>query len=354
MNVIDLCERGWIPDPLARFGMRRLVTQRLREESAGDPAARHAQFERELRASPIAINTQDANAQHYEVPAEFFRLHLGPRLKYSCCVYDGAGTTLAQAEDATLELTAQRAELADGQRLLDLGCGWGSLALWLAQRYPRSRVTALSNSAGQREFIQARARERGLANLEVLTGNIAEFDPSIRAADAALLGTNGVEWNFDRILSVEMFEHMRNYQELLAKLARWLTPDGKLFVHVFAHRTLAYPFEVRDGSDWMTKYFFTGGLMPSARLLAGFQDDLRLEQQWWIDGTHYQRTANDWLAGMDARRGEILEVFRGAYGAEQAAVWLQRWRMFNMAVAELFGHRQGSEWGVAHYRFAKR
>jgi cyclopropane-fatty-acyl-phospholipid synthase len=342
MNIIDLCERGWIPDPLARFGMRRLVAQRLREESAGDPAARHAAFERELRASPIAVHAQDANAQHYEVPAEFFRLHLGPRLKYSCCVYDGAGTTLAQAEDATLELTAQRAELADGQRLLDLGCGWGSLALWLAQRYPRSKVTALSNSAGQREFIEARARERGLANLDVLTGNIAEFDRS------------GPEWNFDRILSVEMFEHMRNYQLLLAKLARWLAPGGKLFVHVFAHRTLAYPFEVRDGSDWMTKYFFTGGLMPSARLLAAFQDDLRLEQQWWIDGTHYERTANDWLAGIDARRAGILEVFRGAYGAEQAGVWLQRWRMFYMAVAELFGYRGGAEWGVAHYRFAKR
>jgi cyclopropane-fatty-acyl-phospholipid synthase len=342
MNIIDLCERGWIPDPLARFGMRRLVAQRLREESAGDPAARHAAFERELRASPIAVHAQDANAQHYEVPAEFFRLHLGPRLKYSCCAYDGAGTTLAQAEDAALELAARRAELADGQRILDLGCGWGSLCLWLAGRYPRSRVTALSNSAGQRAFIEARARERGLANLDVVTGNIAEFDRA------------GPEWNFDRILSVEMFEHMRNYQALLAKLARWLPAGGKLFVHVFAHRTLAYPFEVRDGSDWMTRHFFTGGLMPSARLLAAFQDDLRLEQQWWLDGTHYQRTASDWLARVDARRAEILEVFRRAYGAGQADVWLQRWRMFYMAVAELFGYRGGSEWGVAHYRFAKR
>jgi cyclopropane-fatty-acyl-phospholipid synthase len=354
VNVIDLCERGWIPDPLARFGMRRLIARRLAEEAAGTGearAARHAGFVRALRESPIAIHTQDANAQHYEVPAEFFRLHLGPRLKYSCCVYDldgrpkaGRGepaSTLAQAEDATLELCAQRAELADGQRILDLGCGWGSLALWLAQRYPRSPVVALSNSSGQREFIEARARERGLANLTVLTGNIAEFDlPTGMAA-------------FDRILSIEMFEHMRNYQALLGKLARWLEPGGKLFVHVFAHRTLAYPFEVKDGSDWMTKYFFTGGLMPSARLLAEFQDDLRLEQQWWIDGTHYERTANDWLAGMDARRAEIAAVFRAAYGAE-AAIWIQRWRMFYMAVAELFGYRGGTEWGVAHYRFAKR
>lgn len=344
MNVIEMCERGWIPDGLARFGMRRLIAQRLAQESAGDAAARHAGFVRELRASPIAIHAQDANAQHYEVPAEFFRLHLGPRLKYSCCVYADAATTLAQAEEATLELCAQRAGLADGQRILDLGCGWGSLALWLAARYPRAQVVALSNSAGQRAFIEARARERGLANLNVLTGNIAEFEPP----------SDGPQWNFDRILSVEMFEHMRNYQLLLAKLSRWLRPDGQLFVHVFAHRTLAYPFEVKDGTDWMSRYFFTGGLMPSARLLGEFQDDLRLEQQWWIDGTHYERTANDWLAGMDARRAEILEVFRAGYGPEQAALWLQRWRMFYMAVAELFGYHGGAEWGVAHYRFARR
>ena len=342
MNVIDLCERGFVPDVLARFGMRRLIAQRLADESAGDPAARHAAFVRELRASPIAIHTQDANAQHYEVPAEFFRLHLGPRLKYSCCVYDTPATPLAQAEEATLALCAQRAGLADGQRILDLGCGWGSLALWLAQQYPRSQVVALSNSAGQREFIEARARERGFTNLRVLTGNIAEFDMPAGTGE------------FDRILSVEMFEHMRNYQALLAKLARWLKPDGKLFVHVFAHRTLAYPFEVKDGSDWMSQYFFTGGLMPSARLLAEFQDDLALEQQWWIDGTHYERTANDWLAGMDARRDEILAVFRAGYGAQDAALWFQRWRMFYMAVAELFGYRGGAEWGVAHYRFARR
>jgi cyclopropane-fatty-acyl-phospholipid synthase len=344
MNVIDLCERGYVPDALARLGMRRLIAQRLAEESAGSDdvrAARHADFVRALRASPIAIHTQDANAQHYEVPAEFFRLHLGPRLKYSCCVYADPATTLAQAEDATLELCARRAELADGQRILDLGCGWGSLALWLAQRYPRSPVVALSNSAGQREFIEARAKERGLTNLTVLTGNVAEFEMPAGAGE------------FDRILSVEMFEHMKNYQALLNKLSRWLRPGGKLFVHVFAHKTLAYPFEVKDGSDWMTKYFFTGGLMPSARLLAEFQDDLKLEQQWWIDGTHYERTANDWLAGMDARRAEILAVFRKAYGAE-APVWVQRWRMFYMAVAELFGYRGGAEWGVAHYRFAKR
>ena len=342
MNVIDLCERGYVPDPLARFGMRRLIAQRLEQESRGsdeDRAARHAQFVRELRQGPIAVHTGDANAQHYEVPAEFFRLHLGPRLKYSCCLYTEEARTLAQAEDAMLELCALRAGVADGQRILDLGCGWGSLSLWLAERYPRAQVVGLSNSNGQREFIAARARERGLANLTIVTGDVVayEFEPA----------------RFDRVLSIEMFEHMRNYEALLAKVARWLAPGGVLFVHVFAHRTLAYPFEVKDGSDWMSRHFFTGGLMPSARLLGEFQGALTLAQQWWVDGTHYERTANDWLAGMDAQRDAILAVFRAGYGAAQAALQFQRWRMFYMAVAELFGYDDGSEWGVAHYRFAR-
>ena len=338
MNTIELCERGWIPDGLARFGMRRLVAQRLREEAAGDVAGRRRALVQQLRESPVAIHTEDANAQHYEVPAEFFRLHLGPRLKYSCCLYDRPGTTLAQAEEAMLELYLQRAGLADGQRILDLGCGWGSLSLWLAQRLPGARITALSNSHGQRAFIEARARERGLANLRVVTANVAEFD--FPAAEAG----------FDRAVSIEMFEHMRNYATLLAKVARWLAPGGRLFVHIFAHRALAYPFEVRDGSDWMSRYFFTGGLMPSHDLLGEFHDDLRLAQQWWVDGTHYERTANDWLAGMDAHRAEILAVFGPAYGAD-AARWFQRWRMFYMAVAELFGFQGGREWGVGHYLF---
>jgi cyclopropane-fatty-acyl-phospholipid synthase len=203
-------------------------------------------------------------------------------------------------------------------------------------------VTGLSNSRGQREFIEARARERGLANLRIVTGNVAQFD--FAAGDAG----------FDRVLSIEMFEHMRNYQALLAKISRWLAPAGALFVHVFAHRTLSYPFEVKDGSDWMSRYFFTGGLMPSARLLGAFQDDLRLAQQWWVDGTQYERTANDWLAGMDARRDEILRVFAAGYGPGEARLWLQRWRMFYMAVAELFGYRGGAEWGVAHFLFERR
>lgn len=344
MNVIDLCERGLIPDPLARFGMRRLMAQRLAGESAGDARGRYQALVRSLRESPVAIHTQAANAQHYEVPAEFFRLHLGPRLKYSCCLYGPQARTLAQAEEAMLRLYVERAGLADGQRILDLGCGWGSLSLWLAERFPRAQIVGLSNSHGQRGFIEARAAQRGLANLRVVTGNVVEFD----------FPSDGVEAGFDRVVSIEMFEHMRNYAALLAKVSRWLAPDGALFVHLFAHRALAYPFEVKDGSDWMSRYFFTGGLMPSKDLLAEFQDDLRLERQWWVDGTHYERTANDWLAGMDAQRERILEVFRAGYGADAAARWVQRWRMFYMAVAELFGYRGGAEWGVGHYRFERR
>jgi cyclopropane-fatty-acyl-phospholipid synthase len=340
MNVIDLCERGWLPDALSRFGMRRLIAQRLADESAGDTGARYRALVEELRQSPLAVHTDAANEQHYEVPAEFFRLHLGPRLKYSSGLYGPGAATLAQAEEAMLETCALRAEVTDGSRILDLGCGWGSLSLWLAEKFPNARVVGLSNSHGQRQFIERRAAERGLANLKVYTGNVVDFE------------FPAGEGPFDRVMSVEMFEHMRNYQALLAKVSRWLRPAGKLFVHIFAHRRLAYPFEVRDGSDWMSRYFFTGGLMPSSDLLGEFQQDLRLRERWWVDGTHYQRTANGWLAGMDANKAGIMKVFAEAYG-DDASLWFQRWRMFYMAVAELFGYRDGTEWGVAHHLFAK-
>ncbi|WP_411887487.1 SAM-dependent methyltransferase [Hydrocarboniphaga effusa] len=346
MNVIDLCERGLIPDSLTRLGMRQLMRRRLTDEAAHDGELRSRRFNEflsELRASPIAINTQDANTQHYEVPAEFFHLHLGPRLKYSCCFYPSGRETLAQAEEHMLALYAQRAGLVDGQRILDLGCGWGSLSLWLAERYPNSQIVGLSNSHGQREFIERRARVLGLGNLRIVTGNIVEFE----------FPAAGIEAGFDRVISIEMFEHMKNYGLLLAKIARWLKAEGKLFVHIFAHKLLAYHFEVQGQSDWMSQYFFTGGTMPSENLLLNFQDDLRIEQQWWVDGRHYEKTSNHWLAGMDAQKDEILRVFAPTYG-DRSALWFARWRMFYMAVAELFGYADGNEWGVAHYRFAKR
>ncbi|RQT65630.1 class I SAM-dependent methyltransferase [Burkholderia cepacia] len=342
--LIRCCERGWLPDPLIRAGMRTLLRQRLRDEHLFDGERRTAAFDRlvhELNASPIAIDTHAANTQHYEVPGAFFEAHLGPRLKYSCGYYPHGNETLAQAEDAMLSLYAERAGLADGQRILDLGCGWGSLSLWLAERYPHARIVGLSNAHGQRNFIEQCAARRGLTNLRIVTGNVVDFDFAPGEA------------GFDRVLSIEMFEHMKNYGQLLAKIARWMHDDGKLFVHVFAHKLLAYHFAVRDDTDWMSRHFFTGGTMPSAHLLLRFQDDVRLDRQWWIDGTAYARTANHWLASLDAARGRIMPIFETVYGAD-ARIWFQRWRMFYMAVAELFGYAGGQEWGIAHYLFDKR
>lgn len=342
MLAIDLCERGLVPDAVMRAGMRRLMAGRLASESAGDPEAVFARFRarlRELAESPVAIETDKANEQHYELPAAFFRQVLGAHLKYSCCLYGPGATNLAAAEAAMLALTCERAALADGQRVLELGCGWGSLTLWMAQHYPGSQITAVSNSNSQREYITAQARERGLANVRVITADVNQFTIGER---------------FDRVVSVEMFEHVRNYATLLERIAGWLDEDGQLFVHIFCHRSLMYPFTVEDESDWMSRWFFTGGLMPAESTLLYFQQHLQLDDQWRVCGTHYERTSNDWLAHMDARREAIMPVLTAAYGATDAVLWFNRWRMFFMAVAELFGYAGGSEWFVAHYRFRRR
>ena len=344
-GLIRLCERGLVPDLALRAAMRMLMRQRLRQAHAHNPersAESLAALVRELNVSPIAVETQAANAQHYEVPSDFFVKHLGPAIKYSCCYYPNGNETLAQAEQAMLALYAQRAEIADGQRILDLGCGWGSLSLWLAERFPGAQIVGLSNAHGQRRFIEAAAASRGLRNLRIVTGNVADFEFD-----------DNVTGQFDRVLSIEMFEHMKNYGALLGKIARWLDDDGKLFVHLFAHRHVAYHFQNDDGSDWMSRHFFTGGTMPSADLLLHFQDDLRIVNRWWVNGRHYERTANDWLAALDASRAQTLPMLEAGYGT-QARIQFQRWRMFYMAVAELFGYARGREWGVGHYLFEKR
>lgn len=348
MDLIDACERGLIPDVLSRQGMRKLIARRLTDEAASSGEARSQRFNTfldELRASPIAVNTDDANAQHYEVPAGFFHAHLGPRLKYSCCLYPKGNETLAEAEELMFRLYAERAGLVDGQRMLDLGCGWGSLSLWLAQHYPKSAIVGLSNSHGQRDWIMAQARERGFDNLQIVTADINDAD----------FPADGIEARFDRILSIEMFEHMKHYGRLLAKIRPWLRDaDSRLFVHIFVHKLLAYHFEDKSRDDWMSRYFFTGGTMPSEHLLMHFQDDVALERHWWVSGQHYERTANQWLAGMDANREAILKIFAESDYAEAPKIWFQRWRMFYMAVAELFGFDGGNEWGVAHYLFRPR
>lgn len=340
-GLLGWAERGMLPDALLRLGIRRLCAQRLAEERAGGPDAEAERFARrmeDLRQSPVALHTDAANAQHYELPAAFFEHCLGPRRKYSCCYYPQGDETLAQAEDAMLALYGERAELADGQDILELGCGWGSLTLWMAERYPHARILAVSNSHGQRRHIESQCRVRGLDNVQVLT------------EDANTLALQSSR--FDRCVSVEMFEHMRNYAVLLGRIADWLRPGGKLFVHVFAHRTLMYPFQTHGQDNWLGRHFFTGGLMPSADTLLWFQRELAIEQRWLVDGTHYQRTANDWLARQDAWRDQVLGVLSAAYGPH-AELWFQRWRMFWMACAELFGYDGGRQWLVAHYRFVR-
>lgn len=337
--MIDaLLAAGVVPDALIRHQIRRLLRQRLREEAEGGLEAVHARFRRHLEAwtaGPIAVNTADANDQHYELPPRFFELTLGPRLKYSSALFEPGNSDLGQAEEAMLALTCERAQIADGQTILELGCGWGSLTLWMAEHFPTSRITGVSNSKDQRAFILARARERGLINIEILTADMNEFEaPDI----------------YDRVVSVEMFEHMRNHRELMARVSRWLRPGGRLFVHIFTHRDFTYPFEVRDSTDWMAKHFFTGGIMPADGYLMRFQDHLRLDDHWRVSGTHYQATAEAWLRNQDTHRAEILTLFQRTYGAEGR--WrFARWRIFFMACTELWGFHGGSEWFVSHYRF---
>jgi len=341
INLIDLAERSLLPDWLIRLGMRRLLASRLAEErrrEVAQPGGSLRQFVQDLRGSPIAVHTDAANVQHYEVPTEFFRRVLGPRLKYSSCYWPRPDTTLPQAEDAMLELFCQRAGIEDGMDVLELGCGWGSLCLWIAEHFPNCRVLAISNSQTQREFIQSRCRELGRNNVEVQTADVADF---------------GTERQFDRVVSVEMFEHVRNYEELLRRIATWLKPDGKLMVHIFCHARFAYPFETEGQANWMGRHFFTGGIMPSDHLLLYFQRDLVLEDHWRLSGTHYAKTLEAWLQSCDCQRSDLLDLFAAALGRQEAGRQLQRWRMFLMACAELFNYGGGDEWFVSHYLFSK-
>ncbi|MEO8927048.1 MAG: cyclopropane-fatty-acyl-phospholipid synthase family protein [Caulobacteraceae bacterium] len=326
-------ERAPIPDALTRLGVAYLVG-RARRQLRATPADVDAAFARDMPTRPIAENTADANAQHYEVPAAFFRLVLGPRLKYSSCFYDGAATTLAQAEDRALAETCVHADMADGQDVLELGCGWGSLSLWMAERYPRSAIVSVSNSRSQRAAIEAEAKARGLANLTIITADMNDFQTQAR---------------FDRIVSVEMFEHMSNWRGLLARAALWLKSDGRLFLHVFTHKDRPYRFEAADRDDWIAQHFFTGGIMPSHGLIRQFPDLFEVEAEWRWSGDHYRRTANHWLANFDRNAAAVAAVLRETYGRD-ADLWRRRWRLFFLATAGLFGDQGGDVWDVSHYR----
>lgn len=332
--AIRAVERTPLPDALTRAGIAWLVGTRRR--ALAHAPENLAQFARDMDRFAIAEHTDAANEQHYELPPRFFELTLGPRRKYSCCLYPTGTESLEMAELAALRETVAHADLADGQRILELGCGWGSLSLFMAETMPAARITAVSNSTPQRLHIEAEARARGLTNLTVITADMNAFAP---------------ETQFDRVVSVEMFEHMANWRALLGRVRTWLTRDGLLFLHVFTHRSQPYRFDTSDPTDWIAQHFFTGGIMPSHGLIGEFADLFAVEAEWRWSGTHYALTARDWLRRFDAHREPIMDVLGQVYGGG-AALWHRRWRLFYLATEGLFGHAGGSEWGVSHYRLA--
>jgi len=339
--LMNMAERGWLGDGLVRMGIRRLLRKRLQEIAQPDDdfaLAAKRRFVDAMRNQPIAIETRKANEQHYELPASFFEQVLGRQLKYSSAYWRSETTSLDQAEEEMLNLTGQRAELKDGLNILELGCGWGSLSLWMARKFPSSRIISVSNSRPQKAFIDARIAELGLSNLTVITRDINSFEPEDR---------------FDRVVSVEMFEHMRNWSHLLNRIKEWLKPGGKIFIHFFSHHDTAYAFEAVGDENWMARHFFTGGIMPSDDLISHLDADLKVESHWRVDGRHYQKTAEAWLNNMDTKRSKVLEIMKSTYGNKDAERWLQRWRMFFMSCAELFGYGQGGVWLVSHYRLVK-
>lgn len=341
-TALKLAEKGLIPDALIRKGIQKLCKDRLIEindENCELAQSALIRFVEQMQSSEIAPLPEKANAQHYEIPATFYSYCLGVNRKYSSCYWLPETKTLDEAEQLALSQTCAHALLQDGQHILELGCGWGSLTLWMASHYPNAQITGVSNSASQREYILQQANLRGLSNINIITADMNVFD---------------IEQTFDRIVSVEMFEHMRNYQILYAKVARWLKADGLFFKHIFVHRHAPYTFDVKADDDWMSQYFFSGGMMPSDDLPLYFQDDLKIIEKWRWDGTHYEKTANAWLENMDKNHAALTPVLHSIYGTNDAELWRQRWRIFYMACAELFGYHHGQTWWVSHYLFSKK
>ena len=340
-KLIELAEKGIIPDYFIRQGIVRNCENRLNNENVSNTekvSTKKQSWIQQMKESPIALVPEKANEQHYEVPPAFFENVLGKHLKYSSGYWPDGVNSLDDSEESMLELSFERAQLADGDSILELGCGWGSLTCYMASKLPNSKITAVSNSKDQKEHIINRCKNQGLDNIEVITADMNDF---------------GTENKYDRVVSIEMFEHMRNYKKLLSKISSWLNDDGKLFIHIFTHQSVVYPFENQGDADWMAREFFSGGMMPSHDLLLHFQDDLIIDDVWSMSGTHYEKTSLAWVNKMDTNKDSIMKIFLKTYG-DDAKLWFQRWRIFFMSCEKLFGYNNGSEWGVSHYRFSKR
>jgi len=340
-KLIELAEKGIIPDYFIRQGIVRNCENRLNNENVSNTekvSLKKQSWIQQMKDSPIALVPEKANEQHYEVPPAFFENVLGKHLKYSSGYWPDGVNSLDESEESMLELSFERAQLADGDSILELGCGWGSLTCYMASKLPNSKITAVSNSKDQKEHILNRCKNQGLDNIEVITADMNDF---------------GTENKYDRVVSIEMFEHMRNYKKLLSKISSWLNDDGKLFIHIFTHQSVVYPFENQGDADWMAREFFSGGMMPSHDLLLHFQDDLIIDDVWSMSGTHYEKTSLAWVNKMDTNKDSIMKIFLKTYG-DDAKLWFQRWRIFFMSCEKLFGYNNGSEWGVSHYRFSKR
>ena len=336
-KAVDWTETGLVPDSVIRAGIRRLLERKLREIHSSDvekAAIIKNRFVQMMGESPIALVPHLANEQHYEVPAAFFSEVLGRHRKYSSCYWPKGVEDLEAAEEAALQVTVERAGIEDGMKVLDLGCGWGSLSLWIAEHFPNASVTSVSNSQSQRDYIMSAAENRGLDNVEVYVCDMNDFDAP---------GT------YDRVVSVEMFEHMRNYPELFRRISNWLQPDGRFFMHIFCHRTTPYEYIDKGPADWMSRHFFSGGIMPSADLPMRIGGDLTVEKHWQWNGDHYARTLRAWLQRMDSRRNAVMPILEETYGSDQADRWRMRWRIFFMACEELFAYNGGNEWYVSHY-----
>ena len=339
-TLIQWIERGYFPDFMVRMGIRKLVSQRLKEEKADQVELcdqRYHEFLEEIKSSALAIDIDKANEQHYEVDADFYHHALGARRKYSSCYYRG-DEGLDEAEENMLALYLERGEFVDGQDILELGCGWGSITLYLAEKLPNSNIVGISNSNSQRRYIMSQAQQRGFDHVNIITCDINDLKLS---------------QSFDRVISIEMFEHVRNYQNLFKNIAGWLKADGKLFVHVFCHRFLMYPFIAEGDDNWMAKHFFSGGQMPAADTFYHFQEQLKIDRRWINSGQHYEKTSNHWLENMDRNKAQIMPIFERVYG-EDARLWFQRWRIFFMSCAEMFGYDKGRQWFVSHYLFSKQ